>query len=112
MYPIGNGGHCHTDSNPRCVQCIRRETRTTVIPILILAVFSVSAGNDIQLPYRFKFSRYQVYPMANDDHCHTDSNSYCIQCILLEMEATVIPILILAVFSVSDGKRGPFTYHF
>ena len=34
-------GHSHTDSNCHCIQCNRWETKTNVIPILILTVFSV-----------------------------------------------------------------------
>ena len=34
-------GHSHTDSNCHCIQCNRWETRTTVLPILILTKFIV-----------------------------------------------------------------------
>ena len=46
-----------------------------------------------------------MYPMGNENHCHTDSNFHRIQFIRLETRTTVKPILILTLFNVSDGKR-------
>ena len=44
-------------------------------------------------------SLYSVYPIENVNHCHTGSNSGCIQCIKWETGTTVKPILI-SLFSV------------
>ena len=86
---MGNEDHCRTDSNSHCIYCIRWETGTIVLLILVFTVFSVSAGNE--------------------HHCHAYSNSHCIQCIRWETRTSVIPILILAVISVSDWKLEPLS---
>ena len=101
---MGNKDHCHTGSNSRCIQCIRRETRTTVIPILIFTLFRVPNGKRWPLSYRFECSLCSVYPIGSEDYCHTDSISHCIQCIRWETGTTALLILILIAFSVSVGN--------
>ena len=101
---VGNEDHCHTDFNFHWIQWIRWETRTAVSLILVLIVFTVP-GKPEPLSYWFMFWLYSVYPRKSEDHSHTDSNSDCIQCIRWETTTAVIPILILTVFSVSDGKQ-------
>ena len=87
---MGNEDHSHTVSDSHCIQCIGK-TRTTVIPILILAVFSVFVGNE--------------------DHCHTDFNFHWIQWIRWETRTAVSLILVLIVFTV-PGKPEPLSYWF
>ena len=89
---MGNEDHCDSDSNSHCIQFIRWEKKTTVIPILSLSVFNVSGGKQVPLSYSFKLSRCSAYP--------------------LEKMTTAIPILILTVFSVFDSKRWPLSYWF
>ena len=48
----------------------------------------------------------------NEDNCHTDSNYDCIQCIRGKKRTTLILIVIVTVFSVTDEKRGPLSYRF
>ena len=102
---MGNKDHCHTGSNFLCFQCIRRETRTTVIPILIFTLFRVPNGKRWPLSYRFECSLCSVYPIGSEDYCHTDSIYHCIQCIRWETGTTVLLLLILTVFSVSAGNE-------
>ena len=138
MYPIRNENHSEADFNSHNIQWIRCETKTAVIPILILAIFSAIRWETRTtvlpililivfgvsekrgpLSYWFKFWLYSVYPrknedrshtdsnchciqcnpMGNEDRCHTDFNSHCIQFIRWETRTTVITILILTVFS-------------
>ena len=83
-----NKDHSHTDSNSRYIQCIRRETRTTVIPILMFTVFRVFDGKRWPLSNRLYLC--SVYPIGSEDHCHTDSNSHCIQRIRWEKGTTIL----------------------
>ena len=86
----GNEHHCHAYSNFQCIQCIWWETRTTVIPILIVTVFRVINCKRWPLSSRLYCSLCSVYPIGSEDHCHTNSNSHCIQRIRWEKGTTVL----------------------
>ena len=101
---MANDDHCHNDSNFHCVQCIRWETKDSVTQILIFKIFGIYDGKQGQLSHRFLLSLYSMYPMGNEDHCHTDSKYHCIQSIRWKTGTTLLLIPILTVFRVSVGN--------
>ena len=125
MHSVGLEDHGHTNSNSNCIQCIQWETCSNVIPILISLYLVYPMGNEDHCHTDSNSHSIQCYPMGNEDHCHTNSDSQCIQCypirnedqchtdsnsnstqcIRCETRTTVIPILILVVFSVSPLSR-------
>ena len=108
LYSMHSGGHKdhgHTDSNFNCIQCIQWETCSNVIPILISLYLVYPMGNEDHCHTNSDSQCIQCYPIRNEDQCHTDSNSNSTQCIRCETRTTVIPILILVVFSVSPLSR-------
>ena len=79
VYPRKNEDRSYTDSNCHCIQCNRWETKTVVIPILILTVFSAIRWETRTTVIPILILNVFCYPIRNEHHSHTDSNSHCIQ---------------------------------